>query len=84
MLLPGEPSFVELTSRFSGHEGVRSIIVLDVARLADSCGYAVPRMTYEADRDVLDLDHRKRGARGLAEFRAEWNATSLDGMPGLD
>ena len=84
VLLPGEPSFVELAGRFSGHEGVRSIIVLDVARLADSCGYAVPRMTYEADRDVLDLDHRKRGAQGLAEFRAEWNATSLDGLPGLD
>ena len=84
VLLPAEPSFVELAGRFSGHEGVRSIIVLDVARLADSCGYAVPRMTYEADRDVLDLDHRKRGAQGLAEFRAEWNAMSLDGLPGLD
>lgn len=84
VLLPGEPSFVELADRFSRHEGVRSIIVLDVARLADSCGYAVPRMTYEADRDVLDLDHHKRGAQGLAEFRAEWNAMSLDGLPGLD
>ena len=36
VLLPAEPSFVELAGRFSGHEGVRSIIVLDVARLADS------------------------------------------------
>jgi hypothetical protein len=29
--------------------------VIDVDRIADSCGYAVPQMAYIADRDVLDL-----------------------------
>jgi hypothetical protein len=40
-------------------------------------------MTYEADRPVLDLDHAKRGAEGLAAYRVEKNSTSLDGLPGL-
>jgi hypothetical protein len=83
VLQPADPGFAELLPRFSEHLGVRSIIVVDVARAADSCGYAVPTMAYEADRPVLDLDHAKRGAEGLAEYRRAKNAQSLDGLPGL-
>jgi hypothetical protein len=41
-------------------------------------------MDLVADRDVLDLHHAKQGVDGLAAYRAERNATSLDGLPGLD
>ena len=82
-VLPGSPEFEGLIGRFSEHPGVRSVIVVDVARTSTSCGYAVPTMSYEADRDVLDLSAAKRGPEGLADYRREKNATSLDGLPGL-
>jgi hypothetical protein len=80
---PGDSGFDDLLPRFSEHPGVRSIIVIDLIRVADSCGYAVPRMSYEADRDVLDLSNAKKGEDHLAAYRAEKNARSIDGIPGL-
>src|SRR3712207_8764655 len=35
-------------------EARRSIVVVDVTRVADSCGYGVPLMTYEGDREHLE------------------------------
>ncbi|MEI6362937.1 MAG: pyridoxamine 5'-phosphate oxidase family protein [Actinomycetes bacterium] len=83
IVLPGDPEFAGLIGRFSEHVGVRSVIVVDVDRASDSCGYAVPTMTYVSDRDVLDLSHAKKGADALAEYRAVKNATSIDGLPAL-
>lgn len=80
-VLPGDDRFGELLGRFSEHLGVRSVIVVDVARVSDSCGYAVPRMDFVADRDVLDVSHAKRGVDGLAAYRAQNDAVSLDGLP---
>lgn len=79
-----DAEFAELVQRFPPHVGTRSVIVVDVDRIADSCGYAVPRMDYIAERDVLDLWAEKKGLQGLAAYRAEHNAVSLDGLPGLD
>ena len=82
-VLPGSPEFADLLPRFSDHVGTRSIIVIDVTRVSDSCGYGVPTMDYRADREVLDLDHAKRGADGLEDYRREHNARSVDGLPAL-
>lgn len=82
-VFPTDAEFSDLRSRFPDHPGVRSVIVVDVHRAAETCGYAVPRLAYEADRDVLDLWARKKGEAGLAGYRAEHNAQSLDGLPGV-
>jgi Pyridoxamine 5'-phosphate oxidase len=82
-VLPDDDGFAELVARFPEHPGIRSVIVVDVARVADSCGYAVPRMDYVDDRDVLDLHNAKKGPEALAEYRETRNAESLDGLPGL-
>ncbi len=83
-MLPGESDFAALIGRFPAHPGVRAIIVIDVGRISDSCGYAGPRMDYVEDRDVLDLWTENKGPDGLTAYRAEKNAVSLDGLPGLD
>jgi len=75
--------FDQLLPGFSPHPGVRSIIVVDISRIADSCGYAVPLMTYQGDRDLLDRSAAKKGPVKLVEYRAARNALSLDGLPGL-
>jgi hypothetical protein len=83
VLLPDDARFAELRPRFTDHPGVRAIITVDVTRIADSCGYAVPRMDLVAERDVLDLSNAKQGEEALVGYRARKNARSLDGLPGL-
>lgn len=60
------------------------MIVVDVARVSDSCGYAVPRMDLLEERETLDRVWRTRDDERIATYHAERNATSLDGLPGLD
>ena len=60
------------------------MIVVDVARVSDSCGYAVPRMELVEERETLDRVWRTRDDERIAPYHAEKNATSLDGLPGLD
>ena len=59
------------------------MIVVDVARVSDSCGYAVPRMDLVEERETLDRVWRSRDDERIARYHAERNATSLDGLPGL-
>ena len=62
---------------------LRAVIVVDVARVSDSCGYGVPRMELVEERATMDAVWRPRTAARVAAYQAEKNATSLDGLPGL-
>jgi hypothetical protein len=79
----GDDEFDSWAGRFAPHPGMRGVVVVDVGRVSDSCGYAVPLMSFERDRDLLDSWSEKRGHDGLARYRAEKNATSIDGLPAL-
>jgi hypothetical protein len=67
---------------------VRSVIAVDIERISDSCGFVVPRMAYEGERDQLyryaDNRIRKLGDDAMLEYATEENAESLDGLTGLD
>ena len=84
VVVPGDGEFDGLLARFPQHPGVRSVVVVQAVRVSDSCGYAVPRMDFVEDRDLLDLSAAKKGPDKLAAYRAEHNSESLDGLPGLD
>jgi hypothetical protein len=64
-----------------GHR--RAIIVAELDRIADSCGYAVPVMELAEERDLLSRWSEKRTPEQLAAYRAELNAVSIDGLPAL-
>ncbi|SDQ33641.1 pyridoxamine 5'-phosphate oxidase family protein [Quadrisphaera sp. DSM 44207] len=86
VVLPDDADFPALRARFPKERtrGQRSVVVVDVERVADSCGYSVPLMDLRADRDVLD---RAQGRRDDAYFARYWrtrNARSIDALPGLD
>jgi hypothetical protein len=89
VVLPGEPRWDELAVHFPRLAGsaaagsARAIIVVDVDRIADSCGYAVPVMELKEERDVLDRYNAKKSAAEHAAYRAEKNAVSIDGLPAL-
>ncbi len=90
VVLPGSARWAELAGHFPRTAGPatqltnqRAIIVVDLQRIADSCGYAVPEMSLAAERDVLDRWAAKKTAAELAAYRAEKNAVSIDGLPAL-
>ncbi|MFI5100412.1 MAG: pyridoxamine 5'-phosphate oxidase family protein, partial [Actinomycetes bacterium] len=82
-VLAGDDEWDEFAGRFPARTGRRAVVVVEVERIADSCGYAVPFLELVAERDVLERSHERRGADGLVAYRAERNATSIDGLPGL-
>ena len=85
VLRPDDPRFRELAPRFNlQHPGLRSIILIDIERVADSCGYSVPYMDLVDERPVLDKVHATRTAEEWADRVAGVNAKSLDGLPALD
>ena len=69
-------------------EARRAIVVVEVARVADSCGYGVPLMKHEGDRPHMPLWAAKKvrvgGADALLDYQREKNAVSIDGLPAVD
>lgn len=82
-VLPADAEWAEVSAGYPELPGVRSVIVLEVERIADSCGYAVPRFEFVADRPQLLEWCETKGPEGVREYQAKKNATSLDGLPGL-
>lgn len=81
---PDEPEWESLIGRFgAGHAGTRAIVVIDVERIGDSCGYSVPYMELAGERSLLDDQHGRRSASDWPE-RVERNAESIDGLPALE
>jgi hypothetical protein len=81
--LPGTPEYAEVTARHPEHLSTRAVIVVDVERVGDTCGYGVPLMDLVGERDQLDRWAASKGPDGIAAYRAEKNEVSLDGLPGL-
>ena len=79
--LPGTEEFERLRPRFGDYPGVRSIVVVEATRVSDSCGYTVPKFTFDGDRDQLTRWAIKKGPDGLDAYRRERNRTSVDGLP---
>jgi predicted pyridoxine 5'-phosphate oxidase superfamily flavin-nucleotide-binding protein len=84
----GEEGFDEALAPFamglaSRRTEARGVITVDVTRVADACGYAVPRMVLESDRELLDSWAERRSPEWLRNYRTEKNEHSLDGLPGL-
>ena len=77
------PDFESLRALFPDYPGARSVIRARLTRIADSCGYAVPRYDYAGDRDGLIRWAESKGSDGVTQYRREKNVHSLDGLLGL-
>jgi hypothetical protein len=88
----GDPEFAAALAEFDitdeQRRAVRSVITVEVTRVADSCGFVVPRMTYQGERDQLyryaDNRLRKEGPDAVRAYVSANNAESIDGLEGLD
>jgi hypothetical protein len=92
VVAPDDQEFAELLERarfeeFTAEEAQRTVIVVDVERIADSCGYRVPLMSYEEKRPHMEAWAEKKlrvgGRRAIEDYKTEKNAVSIDGLPAL-
>lgn len=81
--LPGEAAYEQVVALHPAHPSTRAVVLVDVERVSDSCGYGVPVMEVVGERDLMRLTAQKKGPEGLAAYRAQHNAVSIDGLPGL-
>ena len=88
VVLRDDARFADLVARFRADpadHGLRAVVVVHAERIRDTCGFAVPLMTYEGERDL----HARRFAReddaSLGRYfeSKEHVAVSIDGLPGL-
>lgn len=81
----GTPEFDVLRPAFAKEReiGQRGIVVVDVERVSDSCGFSVPRLAFVEDRDVLDRAHERRDPAYFDTYWHERNAASIDGLPAI-
>jgi len=61
--------------------GVRQIFHLQVSRVQTSCGFGVPLMTFNQQRDQLIGWANKKGTQALRDYQLNNNARSIDGLP---
>jgi Pyridoxamine 5'-phosphate oxidase len=93
VVTPGEERFTELLEEAAfeqptAEEARRAVVVVHVDRIADSCGYGVPLMSFEGVRPHMrawaDKKLRVGGGAAIDAYKAEKNAASIDGLPALD
>ena len=81
---PDEDEFTSVQTHFTKpHPGVRAAIVVDVERIADACGFAVPYYELVGERPVLDTFHGKQPADAYSMAIGR-NQESIDGLAGLE
>jgi Pyridoxamine 5'-phosphate oxidase len=88
-----DPEFEKLLARCgfpepATPEARRAVVVVEVERVADSCGYGVPLMSYEGRRPHMDAWAAKKmrvgGPEALLDYQREKNTLSIDGLPAVD
>jgi hypothetical protein len=92
-IAPTDPRFAAVLERCAFDEPAipesrRAIVVVEVARVADSCGYGVPLLAYEGARPHAAASAAKRlrvgGEEAFVDYQRERNARSLDGLPAVE
>ena len=79
-VLPGAERWDELVTQFPSYPGIRQIILASIDLVRTSCGYGVPLMDLQGDRETLKRWATSKGEEGLADYRGANNSKSLDGL----
>jgi hypothetical protein len=71
----------ELLSEFPLQSGARQVIDIKIDKVQTSCGFGVPLMKFEDERNMLTKWSDGKGDNGIRDYWKEKNAISLDGKP---
>jgi len=80
---PNDDEFSELMPRFNERKAIRSLIVANIHRTSNSCGYSVPLMDFVDNRTKLDEWAVAKSDNDLAAYWAQKNNVSIDGLPAV-
>jgi hypothetical protein len=83
VLPPDHSDFARYAALMPSNPGSRAVVRIAIGRISSSCGFGVPRYDFVAERDTLDAWAMKKGPEGLAAYRAQKNARSIDHLPGF-
>jgi len=79
-VLPQDAGWDALAANFSLLPGTRQIFVIDIDSVQTSCGWGVPFMTLEGERETLKKAHRQIEPDAW-EAKTAKRTTSIDGLP---
>jgi len=80
---PGDADWDRLVGLFPGQLGTRSVVLVELERIADACGYGVPLFEYAGERPQLAAWAERKGEDGIDRYKRQKNRESIDGLPGL-
>jgi hypothetical protein len=79
-VLPQDGDFSNLLAHFTKLPGARQIFVVDVESVQTSCGWGVPFMTFEQERQTLAKYHAQQDPEQRLA-RIAGRTKSIDGLP---
>ncbi len=78
-VLPQDDGWDELSAHFTLMPGTRQIFLIDIDSVQTSCGWGVPFMSLEGERDTLKKAHRQAEPAAW-EAKVAGRTTSIDGL----
>ena len=79
-VLPQDARWAELAAHFTLLPGTRQIFEIAIGTVQTSCGWGVPFMTLERERDTLSKFHAQQSEAAQLE-RYATRTRSIDGLP---
>jgi predicted pyridoxine 5'-phosphate oxidase superfamily flavin-nucleotide-binding protein len=83
VVLPEDAEWAETAAPFPAHRSARAVVVVDVERVSDSCGFGVPLYEFVGERDLMHKWAEARDDEQIADYQQRKNATSIDGLPAV-
>jgi len=79
----GDEGYENLLAEFPEFPGTRSVIVSDLFRIADSCGWSIPFYEYKGERPQLIRFAQSFDEEALLQKHRDHCSHSLDGLIGV-
>ncbi|KUJ79334.1 pyridoxamine 5'-phosphate oxidase family protein [Ruegeria profundi] len=77
----GDAGWDEMADLFPSHRSARQIYDLTIDLVQTSCGYAVPFMEYQSDRDTMQKWVDSKSDDDIRAYWMERNQQTIDGKP---
>ncbi len=81
---PSHHDFPQWRSRFPDLPGARTVILISLTRICDSCGFGVPRYEFIEHRTRLTDCAAEWGPDRIEQYTRDKNHHSIDDLPGID
>lgn len=79
-ITPEDQEFDDYYALFPDFAAPRQIFILDITSIQTSCGYGVPVMTLEQERETLDKYMTSLGPDGVVAYKQKNNLRTIDGI----